>query len=216
MVKMGTVSKMRIVKINSKNPEMEKIEIARKALKDGSIIVYPTDTVYGIGADIYNEKAVKKVYKAKKRSQVKPVSVCLSRIEEIGQVAHVDDDTEKFIRKILPGPFTIILKKKNGISPFLTAGKSKIGVRIPQSRVCMELSRDLPITTTSANISGMKVSESSKDVVKHLGDSVDLMLDAGICKHGVPSTVVDMTTFPPRVLREGSGFERVIKLLKYE
>ncbi len=144
------------------------------------------------------------------------MSVCLSKIEEIGQVAHVDDSTEKFIRKILPGPFTIILKKKKEISPLLTGGKSKIGVRIPQSRVCMELSRNLPITTTSANISGMNVLESSNDVVKQLGNSVDLMIDAGICKHGAPSTVVDMTTFPPRVLRKGSGFERVIKLLKEE
>lgn len=207
---------MKIMKINSKSPEKEKIEFARKILKSGGIIVYPTDTVYGIGADISNEKALKKVYEAKRRSRTKPLSVCLSKTEDVHKVAYVNDDIEFFIRKILPGPFTVILKKKKGISPILTGGKDRIGVRIPQSRVCMELSRDLPITTTSANISGMKVLKSSEDVMEQLGDSADLMLDSGICESVVPSTVVDMTSSHPKVLRKGSGFEEIMKMLNRE
>ena len=195
---------MKIVKINSKKPENEKIELAKKVLKNGGIIVYPTDTVYGIGANIFDEKAVQKVYSAKKRPQTKPISICLSRIEEIKEVACINRDTEKIVSKILPGPFTLILNKKERISSLLTAGKDKIGVRIPESRVCKELSEDFPITTTSANISGMKVPDSAEGVAEQLGDSVDLILDAGVFEHAVPSTVIDMTVFPPKILRKGS------------
>lgn len=195
---------MKIVKINSKKPENEKIELAKKILKNGGIVVYPTDTVYGIGVNIFDEKAVQKVYSAKKRSRSKPISICLSRIEDIKEVACIDSNAERIARKILPGPFTLILKKKEGVSPLLTAGEDKIGVRIPDSRICKELSEDFPITTTSANISGMKVPESADGVVKQLGDSVDLILDAGVFEHAVPSTVIDMTVFPPKILRKGS------------
>ncbi|AEG18789.1 L-threonylcarbamoyladenylate synthase [Methanobacterium paludis] len=195
---------MKIVKINSKKPENEKIALAKKILRNGGIVVYPTDTVYGIGANIFDEKAVQKVYFAKKRSRSKPISICLSRIEDIKEVACIDRDTERIARKILPGPFTLILKKKEGVSPLLTAGEDKIGVRIPDSRICKELSEDFPITTTSANISGMKVPESADGVVKQLGDSVDLILDAGVFEHAVPSTVIDMTVFPLKILRKGS------------
>ncbi len=195
---------MKIVKINSKEPENEKMELAKKVLKNGGIIVYPTDTVYGIGANIFDEKAVQKVYSAKKRPQTKPLSICLSRIEDIKEVACIDRDTEKIVSKILPGPFTLILNKKEGISSLLTAGKDKIGVRIPDSNICKELSKEFPITTTSANISGMKVPESAVGVLKQLGDSIDLILDAGVFEHAVPSTVIDMTVFPPKILRKGS------------
>lgn len=204
---------MKIVKINSKKPENEKIELAKKALKNGGIIVYPTDTVYGIGANIFDEKAVQKVYSAKRRSQTKPISICLSKIEDIKEVACIDRVTERIARKILPGPFTLILNKKKDILPLLTAGKDKIGVRIPDSSICKKLSEDFPITTTSANISGMKVPESVDGVVKQLGNSVDLILDAGVFEHAVPSTVVDMTIFPPKILRKGSktSFNEIFK-----
>ncbi len=201
----GVIDLMKIIKIDGMNPEPDKIEIAKRVMKQGSIIVYPTDTVYGIGANIFNEKALLKVFSIKKRSKYKPLSICLSRIEDIEIVAHMDIKTEEIVRKILPGPFTLILKKKDNMFPLLTAGSNKIGVRIPDNRVCMNLSREFPITSTSANISGHDVPESAEEVLKQLGPSVDIILDSGICKHGVQSTVVDMTVYPPKVIREGAG-----------
>ena len=202
---MGVIDSMKIIKIDGRDPEPEKIEIARNIMKKGSIIVYPTDTVYGIGANIFDEKALLKVFSVKKRPKNKPLSICLSRVEDIEMVAHMDDETEKIIRKILPGPFTLILKKKNNVSSLLTAGSDRIGIRIPDSKVCTDLSRDFPITSTSANISGYDVPESPEEVLKQLGSSVDMIVDAGICKHGIHSTVVDMTVKPPKVMRKGAG-----------
>jgi L-threonylcarbamoyladenylate synthase len=196
---------MEIIKIDGTNPEHDKIKIARMAMKRGSIIIYPTDTVYGIGVNVFNEEAILKVYNIKKRPLNKPLSICVSRIEDIKHVAHLDEDIKTIIRKILPGPFTIILKKKDNISPLLTAGSDKIGIRIPDSIVCRDLSIEFPITSTSANLSGYDIPESVDGVLNQLGSSIDIMMDAGICKHGIPSTVIDMTVYPPKVLREGSG-----------
>jgi L-threonylcarbamoyladenylate synthase len=196
---------MKIIKIDGTNPNYDKIRIARMAMKKGSIIIYPTDTVYGIGANVFDEKAILKVFSIKKRALNKPLSICISRIEDIKQVAQMDVRAETVIRNLLPGPFTIILKKNDNISSLLTAGSDKIGIRIPDNSICMDLSKEFPITSTSANLSGYDIPESVEGVLKQLGSSIDIMMDAGICKHGIPSTVIDMTVYPPKVLREGAG-----------
>jgi len=196
---------MKIIKIDGTNPNYDKIKIARMAMKKGSIIVYPTDTVYGIGANVFDEKAILKVFSIKKRPLNKPLSVCISKIEDIKHVAHMDAEAETIIRNILPGPFTIILKKNDNISSLLTAGSDKIGIRIPDNSICKDLSKEFPITSTSANLSGYDIPESADGVLEQLGSSIDIIMDAGICKHGIPSTVIDMTVYPPKVLREGSG-----------
>jgi len=196
---------MKIIKIDGTNPEHDKIKIVRIAMKEGSIIIYPTDTVYGIGANVFDEKAILKVFSIKKRALNKPLSICISRIEDIKQVAQMDVRAETVIRNLLPGPFTIILKKNDNISSLLTAGSDKIGIRIPDNSICMDLSKEFPITSTSANLSGYDIPESVEGVLKQLGSSIDIMMDAGICKHGIPSTVIDMTVYPPKVLREGAG-----------
>ena len=116
--------------INSRNPDQELIKTAVNALKEGKIILYPTDTVYGIGANIFDPKAVQKVYEIKKRPLNKPLSVCVSKIEDIEKIAYLNKDLKKLISNIFPGPFTVILKKKENISPILTAGGEKIGIRI--------------------------------------------------------------------------------------
>jgi L-threonylcarbamoyladenylate synthase len=201
------INLMKIIKIDGNDPEPDKIEIARTAMKKGSIIVYPTDTVYGIGANIFDEKAILKVFSLKKRSINKPISICLSKIEDIGMVAQLDVRTENIIRKILPGPFTIILKKNDNISSLLTAGTDRIGIRIPDNRICIDLTRDFPITSTSANLSGHDIPESPEEVLNQLGSSVDILLDGGIYQHRIPSTVIDMTVYPPEVEREGAGID---------
>ncbi len=194
---------MKILKINANNPEKDKIKAAVTILKRGGTVVYPTDTVYGIGANIFDGEAIQKVYHVKKRSPLKPVSACVSKIQDIHKIAYMDKNTEKMVEKILPGPFTVILKKKENVPPILTSGGEKIGVRIPDSKVCMELSSTFPITTTSANISGEKIPESLDGILKQLDGDIDLILDAGVCKHGIHSTVIDMTN-SPKIVRKGA------------
>lgn len=193
---------MELIKINAQNPEKEKIKRAINILEDEGTVVYPTDTIYGLGVNIFSENAIKRVYSLKKRSYDKPLSVCVSQIKDISKIASLDKNGEEMIKKILPGPFTIILRKKESISPLLTSGGEKIGVRIPDSRICRELARNFPITATSANLSGKTVPESVNEVIEQLGDSIDLILDGGKSQ-GAPSTVVDLTMNPPKILREG-------------
>ena len=192
------------LKINPKSPEKEKINTVIRYLKEGKISLYPTDTVYGIGADIFNFEAVKKVYEIKRRPLDKPLSVCVSKIDDINQIANLNKDMEKKLENIFPGPFTVILKKKKIVPSILTSGSEKIGIRIPDSKICMELSKEFPITTTSANISGEPMAESLGEVFEQFGDEIDLILDAGICTHGVHSTVIDMTFSPPKIIRKGA------------
>jgi len=195
---------MKILKINPDNPEKDKIKTAVDILRRGGTVVYPTDTVYGVGANIFHPEATRKVYSIKKRSLTKPISVCVSKIDNIHKIAYMNENIEKIIEKILPGPFTIILKKKVDVSSILTADGEKIGIRIPDNKVCVELSREFPVTTTSANISGEKIPESVEGILKQLDNNVDLILDAGICRHGVHSTVIDLTVYPPKIVRKGA------------
>jgi len=195
---------MKILKINPDNPEKGKINAAVNVLRNGGTVVYPTDTVYGIGANIFDTKSVEKVYSIKKRSLEKPISACISKTEDIHKIAWMDENIERIVEKILPGPFTLILKKKEIVPSILTANNDKIGIRIPDNKVCMEISKEFPITTTSANISGQTIPESIDGILRQLNDNVDLILDAGINKHGVHSTVIDMTVFPPKIVRKGA------------
>ena len=194
---------MKLLKINQDNPEKNKLKIAIDVLKEGKTVVYPTDTIYGIGANALDIEAIEKVYRIKKREFNKPISICVPNIDYIKKVAYMNKETLEIIENFLPGPFTIILKKKENIPSLLTAGGEKIGIRLPDSKVCMELSKEFPITTTSANLSGEKIPESVDGILKQIDGTVDLILDTGICKHGVHSTVIDMTLNPPQIVREG-------------
>jgi L-threonylcarbamoyladenylate synthase len=205
---------MKVVKINAESPEKEKLEMVLEVLRDGGAVVYPTDTVYGLGANIFHEKAVLNVYKMKKRSLDKPVSVCLSQIDDIEKIAHLDQSLKTVIRKILPGPYTLIFNKKDTVSPQITGGTDKIGVRIPDNSICQELSREFPITTTSANISGHPAPKTAQDARQELDDHPDIIIDSGPCRGGISSTVVDLTVTPPRILREGAGMGKLLRVME--
>jgi L-threonylcarbamoyladenylate synthase len=205
---------MKLIKINPENPETAKIEMAREILRQGGTIVYPTDTVYGLAANIFHEKAVLKVYQMKKRLKNKPISVCLSQIQDIKTVAQLDPDLENIVQKILPGPYTLILNKKDNLQSRVTAGTDKIGIRIPNNDICRELSRKFPITTTSANISGHPSPTSARKAQKELDDKPDIILDSGPCSDGISSTVVDLTVTPSRIIREGAGMEKLLSIIK--
>ncbi len=173
------------------------------ALENGFLIVYPTETLYGIGADIYNEEAVEKVFKIKNRSFSKPLSVAVSK-KDVEKLAYVNDVAEKLIDHFLPGPLTLILKKKN-CPDIVTGGLDKVGIRIPDNKFTLELIEEFgPITSTSANIHGCNTPSKIKDIKKRLdSENIKFFIDEGALS-GSGSTIVDVSFKKVRILRDGN------------
>ena len=174
------------------------------ALKNGEVIVYPTDTLYGLGADIFNKTAVKNIFLIKKRSFNQPLSIAISNINDLKDVAFVDDRIVRIAKRFLPGKLTLILKKKKVISDILTAGSDRIAVRIPNNNIALQiLSAFGPLTCTSANIHGIPTPYKINDIRIQFKDKINIYLDAGELK-SKPSTIIDISNEKAMVLREGS------------
>jgi len=195
---------MKIVKIDQKDPDLDLINEAIEVLSSGGIILYPTDTVYGLGANIFNEKAVEEVYNVKNRNYFKPMSLCVSSVEKIYLIANVLSKYKSLISKKLPGPFTFVFYKTDAIPDYFVKDH-KIGVRVPENNISRELARIFPITATSANLSGEKTLKTPKEIINQLNKDIDLVVDIGPLKRSLPSTVVDLTKNNPIILRNGSG-----------
>jgi len=183
---------------------MDIVERAVQVLRRDGIIVYPTDTVYGLGGDAFSDDAVLRVYEAKMRPMGKPISVAVSDTEMLCAIAAVDDFALDFIGRFLPGPVTVILESRSCIPDILTGGTGRIGVRIPAHDLALGIIRglDSPITATSANISGEKDPVSPEEVRV----PYDLLVNGGALS-GLPSTVVDLGE--KRILRKGALAEEV-------
>jgi L-threonylcarbamoyladenylate synthase len=177
------------------SPTNENIQKARNILKKGGVIVYPTDTLYGLGADIFNLNALKKVRRIKKRDIKKPIPVMVSCFNDIKKIAKVNEKQEKLIKSILPGPFTLLLKRKKIISDIITAETDKIGIRMPDSDICQKLSKNMPITTTSANISTFKPILEINRLAQEIKEKVDFILK-GKNLSGQPSIIIDLSKEP--------------------
>lgn len=195
---------MKRFKVDSNNPDMEIIYQAIDVLKKDGVILYPTDTIYGLGANIFSDKGVRRVYRIKERSSKKPLSILVSNFDGLRLVAKVDDK-EEILKKYLPGPYTFILRRTSIVPSVVTSYTSKVGVRIPDNRICRLLSMNFPITTTSANISDKKVMTNPDDILKQLNKKVDLIIDVGEIKSTVPSTIIDLTKNKPNVIRKGKN-----------
>jgi L-threonylcarbamoyladenylate synthase len=191
--------------MDSNNLDLELINQAIDILNEGGIIIYPTDTVYGLGANVFNEKAIKKIYSIKKRDYSKPISVSFPDIQSLSYFTELSISNRKIINEKLPGPFTFILNQKPNVPNRIAIGIDKIGVRIPDNQIAIELTKKFPITATSANISTKKTLSSPKEIAKQLNYSVDLAIDVGALNSNKSSTVVDLTKEDPIILREGIG-----------
>ena len=176
------------------------LERAVEVLKEGGTIIYPTDTVYGLGCIATNKSAVEKVYSIKKRDRTKPVSVLVGNLNQLIQFFEVDEHMP-YIYRYMPGPYTFIVEAKPPLSDVL--GK-RIGLRVPDHFFCRKLAVEVqaPIVTTSANISGEKPA-SSFDEIDEVLDKVDLAIDGGSLKYAQPSTVVDL--IEKKIIRQGAG-----------
>ena len=178
---------------------MDIVDRAVQVLRRDGIVVYPTDTVYGLGGDAFSDDAILRVYEAKGRPLGKPISVAVSDTDMLCAIACADGPALGFLERFLPGPVTVILGARSCIPPLLTGGTGRIGVRIPAHDLALRIINgfDSPVTATSANPSGEKEPASPGEVrVPH-----DLLVDGGVLP-GTPSTVVDLVD--RRILRRGA------------
>lgn len=173
-------------------------------LHNGELVVYPTDTLYALGADIFNETAVRKVFQVKKRPFNNPLPVAVSCLDEINSIAFINSKAEIICEKFLPGSLTIILPKKNNISDIVTGGLDKIAVRVPDNEIALELLKKYgPLTVTSANLHNGNALTNIKDIKEKIGErNVSSFIDYGVLG-SAPSTIVDITSKEPSIIREG-------------
>jgi L-threonylcarbamoyladenylate synthase len=180
----------------------QSISEAANLIKTGKLVVYPTDTLYGVGCNALDEDALKKIFEVKKRDPGKPLSIAVCDLKMLRKYASFDTRAMLVLERFLPGPVTFILRGR-GLPRTLMGGGNKIGVRVPESRTALKLIMEagVPIVSTSANLSGRDPPQTPEEALDQLPD-VDLILDSGTIS-GPPSTVIDLTTDPPVILREG-------------
>lgn len=202
---------MKVVYVDTNSPEKIRlaVEEAVDFLRQGKIIVYPTDTIYGLGCDALNEEAVGKIYAIKKRESGKPVSVIVDDVDSINKIAFVDRKNKAVAEKLLPGPYTLIFPGPKHIPKIITGGENSIGIRMPDNNVCQEIAGAFPnpIVTTSVNLSGEEALNDPFKIVDYFKDKElvpDLILDCGKIKEAQASIVVDLTRKSPQILRSGT------------
>jgi L-threonylcarbamoyladenylate synthase len=201
----------------------ENIKLAGSIIKKGGLVAFPTETVYGLGADALNPYAVAKIFEVKNRPSFDPLIVHISKIEWLEKIVKkIDDRAEKLIRKFWPGPLTLVLPKSNIVPDIVTAGLPTVAVRMPAHPVALALieNAQTPISAPSANPFGYISPTTAEHVEKQLGDKIDLILDGGKCPIGVESTVLSLIDEEPAVLRPGGlpieEIEKVIGKVKIQ
>lgn len=213
---------MEIIKIDL-STDLSSSEIVQKTItviQRNGAVVYPTDTVYGLGVNALREPAVERLFRMKKRPATKPVPVIVRDIAMAKELAFVDRRTERVLAAIWPGPVTVILKKRETVPDFLTAGKKTIGLRIADCRLTRTLMANLgePLTATSANFSDQPALSSASQVAEIFDKAYprpDLILDAGRLPNNQPSSILDLTGQQPKILRVGPASKTdLLKLLK--
>ena len=192
---------MKILKTDNSSPDENVINEAIDVLANGGVVIYPTDTVYGLGANIFNNRAVRNVFKIKQRSLLKPLSILVPDTDTIELIAQISIYQKDMIDKYLPGPYTFILNKTPVVPRVVTGGLNHVGVRVPENEIACTLASLFPITTTSANLSNENVLSTPKDILNQLGCYVDLVIDVGPLESNKSSTIVDLTTLQPTFIR---------------
>jgi len=195
--------KTTVLKVNAENPEREKILEAAMIIRAGGLVAFPTETVYGLGANALDPKAVSKIYKVKKRPLDNPIITHVARRRDVYRLAReVPEDAEKLIEAFWPGPLTLLLRKAKGVPR--PGGLDEITVRMPANRIAIALiEASNPISAPSANLSGRPSPTTAEHVLQDLDGCIEMVLDGGPTGVGVESTILDMTAKPYKILRPG-------------
>jgi L-threonylcarbamoyladenylate synthase len=196
--------KTKIIKISSNKPEAAKLREIVEILNNGGVIVFPTDTVYGLACKAFDTGARQKIYKLKGRSFSKPLIMMAGCIDSLRVLFNTPKNTDKIIKKFWPGPLTLIMPASD-IGKIIMGGRANIGVRVPDDKTALNLMKmcDFPLATTSANPSKKTSAKSFKEAFEYFDSKVDLIIDGGKCKTSHESTVLDVTHFPYTVIRHG-------------
>lgn len=190
-----------------KVPDPKLIELAASLLKEENAIAFPTETVYGLGADASSRTGLLAIYEIKGRPKDKPLPIMIANLGMLeAWVREISPNAKQLMENFWPGPLTLILPAKPRLSPILTAGKSTLAVRFPNHPIPIALIREIggPLAVTSANVSGRPSPVTAVEVMNQLSGKIPLILDGGRCMHGRESTIVDCTTEEIRILRQGA------------
>lgn len=207
-----------IIKVNPSNIDLTKIKKAAKVIKEGGLVAFPTETVYGLGADAFNPQAVAKIFEAKNRPLDDPLIVHISKREDLFKLTpYVSDTALRLVDKFWPGPLTLVLKRSEIIPDIVTAGLDTVAIRMPADEIALNLIREskTPIAAPSANLFSRPSPVTAQHVIDDLGGRIDMIIDGGRSLVGVESTVLDLTQDTSSILRPGGvSLERLKEIIK--
>ena len=195
-----------LIHINPENPQQRLVSKVVNALREGSVIAYPTDTTYGIGCSILNKRGIERIYILKRRERKKPFSFICADLSEVARYARVSNYAFKTLRRFLPGPYTFVLEATSIVPDLLLTKQKTVGIRIPDNRICSAIVMELghPIITTSANRSGDEQIGDPYTVEWEIGNELDLVIDGGTLSADV-SSIISLIGDIATVLRKGVG-----------
>jgi tRNA threonylcarbamoyl adenosine modification protein (Sua5/YciO/YrdC/YwlC family) len=195
-----------MLSINSQNPQMRLIRKAVDILRQGGIIIYPTDTVYGLGCDLSNKKGIERIYELKRRNRKQPLSFICSDLKHISQYAKVTDYAYKTMKRLLPGPYTFILEASRLVPKIILPKRSTTGIRVPDNQICLDLIKELgqPIISTSVKSADGEDLGTPYEIEERFGRMVDLIIDGGIIIPE-PSSVISLVDDNIEIIRNGKG-----------
>ena len=211
------MKKTLLLKVNPRNPERARVQVAAEMIKKGGLVAFPTETVYGLGADALNPKAVLALFEAKKRPLDNPPIIHVENANEVYKLAkRVPPEAELLMKHFWPGPLTLVLERSQKVPEVTVAGLDTVAIRMPKHEVALALIRlsGVPIAAPSANLAGKPSPTTAEHVLDDLNGRIDAVLDGGPTHVGVESTVLDLTVSPPMVLRPGgTTFEALRQVL---
>jgi len=195
-----------LVSCHPQNPQMRWIKKAAEILQQGGIIIYPTDTVYGLGCDLLNKKGIDRIYEIKKRDRKQPLSFICADLKHISQYAQVSDFSYKVMKKLLPGPYTFILKASRLVPKMIIPKRQTTGIRVPDNLICQALVSELgrPIISTSVKDDRGEIMTNPEEMEKKFRHVVDIVLDGGESS-ATPSTVLNLVDDVVEIIRIGKG-----------
>ena len=197
-----------LLEIHPKNPDERKIRMVVDCLKKGGVIIYPTDTVYGMGCDIEHPEAIERICRIKQiNPQKAQLSFLCSDLSHLSEYAKaIDTPVYRFIKQYLPGPYTFILDASKKVPKLLRTKKETVGIRVPDHKISHAMLKELgrPVLSTSLPVEDMEIMMDPEEIHEKFGSQVDIVIDGGM-GGAIPSTIVNCTVYPPEVIREGAG-----------
>lgn len=195
-----------LIAINNQNPQLRLVRRAVETIRAGGIVIYPTDTVYGMGCDLFNKKGIDRIYEIQRRDRKKPLSFVCADLKDISRYARVTDEAYKIMRRLLPGPYTFVLDASRLVPKMILPKRQTTGIRVPDNRICQALVAELgsPVISASVKDEDGELLSDPRIIEELFGRRVDMIIDGGIIV-AKPSSVISILEEGPEVLREGKG-----------